>query len=156
MISSFTKHPWVDVAVFEDFSEGQALETFLKNHRVEARTYDDKVFRYFLFLRPPRVTYRVQVRGNAFRAATELMAGTPEAVPMLERAVHCPSCGSLQVNYPQMTRKFIMPTILLHLGIIFRVIHHEVYCESCHHVWNLPKDDAAAAHSVRAANESPL
>ena len=138
MSSSFKKHPWVNVGVFENLSEGQALETFLKNHRLEARTYDDKLFRYFLFLRPPRVTYRVQVRGNAFRAATELLNSAPEVAPILERAIHCPSCGSLNVNYPQMTRKFFLPTLMLHLGIIFRVIHHEAYCESCHHVWNLP------------------
>jgi len=92
-------------------------------------------------LRPPRVTYRVQVRGNAFRAATELLHNAPEAALILERALHCPSCGSLRVNFPQMTRKFIMPTILLHLGIIFRVIHHEAYCEGCHNVWNLPESE---------------
>jgi hypothetical protein len=141
MSSSFTKHPWVSVAVFESLDDGQLLETFLKNHRLEARTYDDKLFRYFLFLRPPSVTYRVQVRGNAFRAATELMEIAPEAGPILERAIHCPSCGSLNVNYPQMTRKFFLPTLLLHLGIIFRVIHHEAYCDSCHNVWNFPDTD---------------
>jgi hypothetical protein len=155
MKASFERHPWVDVAVFENLGDGQALETLLANHRIEARTYDDKMFRYFLFLRPPRVTYRVQVRGNAFRAAAELLDGTPEAPAILQQAVHCPSCGSLQVNYPQMTRKFIMPTVILHLGIIFRVIHHEAYCESCHHVWNLSQDDAAAHKVVSTAKPFP-
>jgi hypothetical protein len=138
MSSSFKRHPWVNVALFENLSDGRILETFLKKHRLEARTYDDKLFRIFLFLRPPRVTYRVQVRGNASRAAAELMENAPEAAPILERAIHCPSCGSLNVNYPQMTRKFFLPTVMLHLGIIFRVIHHEAYCDSCHNVWNLP------------------
>ncbi|HEX3855683.1 MAG TPA: hypothetical protein VHY30_00110 [Verrucomicrobiae bacterium] len=138
MSSSFQRHPWVNVAVFENLNDGQALEMFLKNHRLEARTYDDKLFRCFLFLRPPRITYRVEVRGNVFRAATELLDGAPEATAILQRAIHCPSCGSLSVQYPQMTRKFILPTVMLHLGIIFRIIHHEAYCESCHHIWNLP------------------
>jgi len=137
MSSTTKRHPWGTVAVFESLSDGQAFEIFLKNHQIEARTYDDKLFRWFLFLRPPRVTYRVQVRGNASRAAAEIMDAAPEASPILERAIHCPSCGSLNVNYPQMTRKFFLPTLLLHLGIIFRVIHHEAYCESCHNVWNL-------------------
>jgi hypothetical protein len=141
MSSSFQRHPWVDVAVFENLSDGQALETFLKNHRIEARAYDDKLFRYFLFLRPPRVTYRVQVRGNAFRAATELLDSASEALVILQRAIRCPSCDSLRVQYPQMTRKFILPTLILHLGIIFRVIDHEAYCESCHNVWNLPRPE---------------
>ncbi|HEV2320542.1 MAG TPA: hypothetical protein VGV18_12375, partial [Verrucomicrobiae bacterium] len=57
--------------------------------------------------------------------------------PILEKAIHCLSCGSLRVNYPQMTRRFFLPTVLLHLGIIFRVIGHECYCENCHMTWNL-------------------
>ena len=154
MRSPSKRHPWVNVAVFENLSDGQALETFLKNHRIETRTYDDKLFRLFLFLRPPRMTYRVQVRGNASRIAAELMDTAPEAVPILERAIHCPSCGSLNVNYPQMTRKFFLPTLLLHLGIIFRVIHHEAYCESCHNVWNLPRPEKKNLSSQSGIEEA--
>ena len=85
----------------------------------------------------------------------ELAAGARETAPILERALHCPSCGSLQVNYPQMTRKFFMPTVILHLGIIFHVIDHECYCESCHCVWNLPKENAAV-QEVHAGKQFPL
>ena len=127
---------WADVAVFEKLNDGQTLAAFLQGQRLEARTYDDKLFRYFLFLRPPRVTYRVQVRKNAFRAATEFL---DRSVPVvLEKALRCPSCGSLRVNYPQMTRKFLTPTVLLHFGLILRLIDHECYCEGCHYDWILP------------------
>jgi hypothetical protein len=133
-------HLWSDVAVFKNAADAKRLETFLTGLKFESRTYDDKLFRYFLFLRPPLVTYRVQVNGNAFRAASELLNQNMPAV--CERALHCPSCGSLQVNYPQMTRKFILPTVMLHLGIIFHVIEHQCYCEHCHAMWNLsPKDE---------------
>jgi hypothetical protein len=47
-----------------------------------------------------------------------------------------------------MTRKFLLPTVALHLGIIFRIIAHESYCENCHMTWNLEAD--VAAHKVRA------
>ena len=142
MKTSRRHQSWADVAVFENLDDGMTLEKFLTGHRLESRTYDDKLFRYFLFLRPPRVTYRVQVHGNAFRAATELLQQDAPAV--LEKALHCQSCGSLQVNYPQMTREFILPTVMLHLGIIFRVLEHQCYCEHCHHLWNLPQDAAVA------------
>ncbi|HTV76046.1 MAG TPA: hypothetical protein VMD57_03530 [Candidatus Baltobacteraceae bacterium] len=155
MKGSRNHQSWADVAVFEKLSDAKVLEKFLTDHRLEARAYDDKVFRYFLFLRPPTVTYRVQVRANAFRAAVELLGRDAPAI--LEQALHCPSCGSLQVNYPQMTRKFIMPTVLLHIGIIFRALDHECYCESCHHVWNLPKDEAAGVHkAVRITKPFPF
>jgi len=128
-------HAWHDVAVFDQRDAGQTLELFLQNNGFEARTSDDKLFRYFLFLRPPQVTYRVQVKKNRFDDAVKLLEANPP--PVLAQAIHCPSCGSLHVNYPQMTRRFVLPTILLHLGIIFRVVDHQCYCEHCHQMWNL-------------------
>ena len=140
MNPSQSHQAWRDVAVFESLEAGKVLDAFLKDKGLESRTYDDKFFRYFLFLHPPKVTYRVQVRGNHFDGVTELLrAKAPE---VLDRALHCPSCGSLRINYPQMTRKFILPTILLHLGIIFHVIGHECYCEHCHAMWTLPEGEA--------------
>ena len=130
------KHTWHDVAVFESKDTGKSFETFLRDNGFESRTSDDKWFRYFLFLRPPRVVYHVQVRKNHFSEATELLETNRPAV--LSEAMHCPSCDSLRVNYPQMTRRFLLPTVLLHLGIIFRVVEHECYCEHCHHMWTLP------------------
>jgi hypothetical protein len=59
------------------------------------------------------------------------------------------------VNYPQMTRRFVLPTILLHLGIIFRVVEHECYCEHCHQTWNLP-GDRATARKIRDVKPFPF
>ena len=144
-MNSRRHHPWVNVAVFENVSDGHILETFLKDREIDARTYDDKLLQNFLFLCPPRVTFRVQVRNDQFDKATRAM--DDDHPPILEKAIHCPSCGSLHVNYPQMTRKFFLPTVLLHLGIIFRIIGHECYCDHCHLTWNLLPD---SANKVRA------
>ena len=130
--------PWHDLALFESIDAGRTLETFLRDNGFDARTYDDKWFRYFLFLRPPRITYKIQVRRNRLTDAYKLLETQSPAV--LTKAMHCPSCGSLHVNYPQMTRRFVLPTILLHAGIILRVIEHQCYCEHCHHMWNLTAD----------------
>ena len=145
---------WVDVAVFKNVNDGKMLEALFRGKGLEARTYDDKAFRYFLFLRPPRVTYRVQVRQNHLESTNEFLDMNAPAI--LEKAIHCPSCGSLHVNYPQMTRKFILPTVLLHLGIIFRVIEHECYCESCHYIWHLSQAAAAAVHKARTIKQFPF
>jgi hypothetical protein len=140
---------WLDVAVFENVENGRVLEGFFRDNGIESRTYDDKAFRYFLFLRPPRVTWRVQVRKNHFEEAVKLIEAKNPAV--LDRAIHCPSCGSLRVNYPQMTRKFVLPTVLLHLGILSHIIEHQCYCEHCHEMWNLPKANARVqdAHAAK-------
>jgi len=154
MKTSRRHQSWTDVAVFENANDGKMLESFFRDKGLEARTYDDRAFRYFLFLRPPHATYRVQVRHNQLESAGELL--DKDAPAVLEKALHCPSCGSLRVNYPQMTRKFVMPTVILHLGIIFRVIDHECYCESCHYIWNLPKDGVAPVHKTSTARPFPF
>ena len=152
-MSPVSKHQlWTDVAVFEDLNAGKAVEAFLTGKGLQARTYDDRLFRYFLFLRPPRTTFRVQVRQGGFEAACGFLnAGAPDA---LQKAIHCPSCGSRSVDYPQMTRKFVLPTILLHLGILFRVIGHQCYCEHCHFMWSLPGELPRAAR--KAARPFPF
>ena len=96
-MSFWSQRPvWVDVAVFEDVNAGRTLEQFFTDRGLSARTYDDKLFRYFLFLRPPRVTFRVQVRQNQVRNANELLpAGAPD---FLQPALRCPSCASLRVS----------------------------------------------------------
>jgi hypothetical protein len=138
MSQSWNRQPWHDVALFESLDAAQILETYLRDHGFEARAYDDKWFRYFLFLRPPRITYHVQVRMNHVAAVAKLRETEPPAI--LAKAMHCPACSSLHVNYPQMTRRFVLPTMLLHLGIIFRVIDHQCYCEHCHNMWTLSGD----------------
>lgn len=129
---------WVNVTVFEKKGGAQALESLFKNKRIEARIYNDRILRLLLFLCPPRETFRVQVRHGFFKYAMEVLETEPGVPAILQQAVHCPDCGSLQVEYPQMTRKFILPTVLLHLGIIFRVVEHECYCGNCHCIWHLP------------------
>lgn len=135
--------------MFEDEASGKTLENFLKEKRLDARTYNDKVLQLFLFLCPPQATYRVQVRDKGQKLALELLKKNPPAI--LQVALHCPECGSLRISYPQMTRKFLLPTLFLHLGIIFRVIRHQAYCEDCHCVWSLPRKTEAAHPDEMAA-----
>lgn len=148
-MSSRIHYPWVDVAVFENINDGRILETFLRGREIDARAYHNKWFHAFLFLRPPHVAWRVQVRNDYFSTTQQILEGSHP--PILEKAIHCPSCGSLQVNYPQMTRKFLLPTVLLHLGIIFHIIGHEGYCEHCHLTWNLPQDVPQKTRAPRPA-----
>jgi|SRR5215471_12219091 len=128
-------HSWTDVAVFEDLNAARLVESLLSNQGIHARINDDKFFRRFLFLRPPRVTFRTQVDSKEYDRAKLFLRAN--AVDALNAAIHCPDCGSMRISYPQMTRKFVMPTLLLHLGILLHVIHHQCYCEDCHCFWDL-------------------
>jgi hypothetical protein len=156
MNASTKKQPWANIAVFENLNDGQILETTLKNNGFEARIFNDKLLQLFLFLCPPHATFRVQVREGDFKNAMDFLDREPTVSTLLKNAIHCPSCDSLRVQYPQMTRKFFLPTLVLHLGIIFRVIEHEAYCESCHCLWNLPKAGAPARLKHAPRKQFPL
>jgi hypothetical protein len=154
-MNSLKKHqPWTTLALFESEADCRVMKKILEGRGFEARTYNDKLLQHFLFLCPPRLTYRLQVRADEFKVVTHVLRTEPPGA--LAKAVRCPSCDSLQVNYPQMTRKFFLPTLTLHLGIIFRIIEHECFCEHCHCTWNLPKDHGVAPKIIRAAKVFPF
>ncbi|HEY5296975.1 MAG TPA: hypothetical protein VIK59_03540 [Verrucomicrobiae bacterium] len=155
-MSDSIHQPWNTIALFEKMSDAQRLEVLLKEKGLAARTYNDRLLQLFLFLCSPRATFRVQVRANDLEHATTLMKEDSAAAALLEKAIHCPACGSLRVSYPQMTRKFFLPTLLLHLGIIFRIIDHEAYCEKCHFIWSLPKDGIFPIPKIHAAKTFPF
>ena len=156
MIFSRKTQPWVTVAIFENANDGRMLEVDLKNKGFETRTYIDKLLQCFLFLCPPRATIRVQVRAHDFKNVTYFLDHESATSVLLQRAIRCPTCGSLRVQYPQMTRRFLLPTLSLHLGIILRFITHEAYCESCHWLWSLPKKRVSAPAQARAAKAVSL
>src|SRR6185369_4029118 len=98
-MNKMTGKSWVSVAVFEESNDAQVLETHFKNKRIEARIYNDKLLRLLLFLCPPRVTFRVQVRHGFFKYAMDLLEIEPGVSAILQKAFHCPDCGSLRVEY---------------------------------------------------------
>ena len=134
------------MAVFEDLNAGETVKTLLANAGIQARAYDDKFFRRFLFLRPPLVTFRLQVhRNDLARAQAFLKTVSPDP---FRQAIHCPECGSLRISYPQMTRKFILPTVVLHASILLRANDHQCYCEDCHSMWSLSEKASDPAPAV--------
>lgn len=139
MKTSVTMQPWVNLAVFEEVEDAEALELALCRQGLAVRTHHDWLLQIFLFLCPPHATYHAQIRDNHFHKAMQFLSREKFAAGLLQRALRCPACGSLRVQYPQMSRHFFLPTLLLHIGIIFRIIEHEAYCESCHSLWHLPK-----------------
>lgn len=138
------KARWITVALFDNLPAAKAFEAFLKENRIHSRTYNEPLLQFFLFLCPPRDIFQVQVGHQIQKMTIDLLNSWPPAV--LLKAIHCPECGSLRVVYPKLTRDSFWPTLCLNLGIIFRVIKHQAYCETCHHVWSLPKPGEVAGH----------
>ncbi len=60
---------------------------------------------------------------------------TPGARALMAEAMRCPSCHSRRVQFPQMTRKFILPTLMAQVFLLLGVLRPEYYCQDCHYAW---------------------
>jgi hypothetical protein len=79
---------------------------------------------------------KVQVEENEYETAKRQLKEWDATEHWLDQAVCCPECGSPDVDYPQVTRKFIMPS--LH-ALFYRLGLEEklFYCNTCQHTWPL-------------------
>src|SRR5262249_4085350 len=70
-----------------------------------------------------------------FERAQELMVEWEASDPDISAAlVRCPQCGSSNIEYPQMTRKFLTPALV---GVLcaMKIIPKEFYCQDCNFTW---------------------
>jgi hypothetical protein len=79
---------------------------------------------------------KVCVGENEFEPARARVKEWAAAENGLEQAIWCPECGSADVDFPQVTRKFVLPalhTFLYKVGLAEK----EFYCHTCHCTWPL-------------------
>ena len=143
---------WTDVAVFDDPEEANRFYGFLKTEGFDCRVHDERKLQRFWFWTPPQAGIQVQVAQKEFAAVEQWLDQTNGAPSLLARAIRCPSCKSLRVRYPQMTRKFILPTIVAQLLVLSGLMKRECYCENCQYTWarNAPHYPAVSGPATRA------
>jgi len=129
-------HPvWSRLAAFNRTRPAQARADFLLQHWFVVRLYDERKLQRFWFLARPIAGICVQVPEESIPAVREFVSTQPEAEELLRFAIHCPSCKSTRVHYPQMTRKNVLPTLVAHGLVSLGFLRHECYCEDCHFTW---------------------
>jgi hypothetical protein len=79
---------------------------------------------------------KVCIEEHEFEPAKRQLKEWDATEHLLDQAVCCPECGSPDVDFPQITRKFVLPT--LHALLFkFGLAEKEFYCHTCHHTWPL-------------------
>ncbi len=147
------KTPWTNLAVFENESDAHTLETFLQFHRIEARTVDNHLAQLALFLCPPASTSTLQIREIDLARALDFLTAGSSTRQTLNRAIHCPACGSFKILYPSLTRSAVVPTMALHLNLIFRFSGHEAFCENCRLIWQFHHPEISHVEKPLAFNQ---
>lgn len=130
----------VNVASFDEPWEADQLVRLMKDVHIDASLKDDRKLQQNWFLvRQPRAGVHVQVPEPDLVVAQTFLRGNPAAQRLFLRAVHCPACDSGRVQFPQMTRRNVLPTLIAHTLVFLGFMRQEYYCEDCHFSWT-PSD----------------
>src|SRR2546423_6332582 len=111
------------LAAFDDVEPAQQLRTRLQQAGIQAILHDDSKLQRFWFISEPRAAIHLDVARPDYQAASRLMEEWHQAEGVLKDAVRCPACHSPRVEYPQLTRKFVTPSLgclLMAVGEVLR------------------------------------
>jgi hypothetical protein len=81
---------------------------------------------------------RVQVDKHEYERAEQLLDECAVSSPdILRGAIHCPECGSSEVEYPQYNRKFKLEPAVVALLARAGLFEKKFYCCHCHFTWGI-------------------
>ncbi len=126
------------IATFNTEEAAIVIRNRLRESGIPAELHDQKMLQRVWFLAKPYAAYHIEVPQEHLEPAQRLMSDWQADEAALSEALRCPECGSLKVEYPQMSRKFITPTLVAHGLALLGILHHRFYCVECHHTWPWP------------------
>jgi len=131
----------VTILTFDGPVEAQALKQRFEAAGVPAHVLDERRQQRYRFLAEERAGIHLQVAREDFERARQLAVEWEATDLGIKQAVYCPQCKSSRVEFPQVTRKFLMPSVYAFLCAI-GVCEQRYYCEDCHYTWSPhPKPD---------------
>jgi hypothetical protein len=142
MTNKIHKKDLVTVATFNAMSDAERLKSWLESEGLPAVVLDETKLQKYWFMTAPRTGVHVQTTRDNFEQAHAIL-NSLAAVPYLSFAVRCPSCGSVRVQYPDLTRKNLLPTLVAQIFVLIHVTRHKYYCEDCHFTWRAPNKPAS-------------
>ena len=123
----------VTIATYNEPAKAKKLKDKFNAAGVKADLHNEANLQTYAFMSKPKASAHVMVEEKDFQRAHNLMVEWEAADPDVA-AVRCPQCNSTRVQYPQMTRKFLMPGLAAIL-LALKVFPKEFYCEDCHFTW---------------------
>ncbi len=124
----------VTIATYDGRSAAAKLKSWLRGKNIPAKIQDETRLQRYWFLALPKAGIHVQIPMESFENVRGLFHKR-QATRLLRRAVRCPSCNSCRVQYPDLSRRNILPTLFAQVLVLLHIIRHRYYCEDCHFSW---------------------
>jgi hypothetical protein len=125
------------LATFDRLEPAETLKSRLEQSGIHAVVHDESRLQRFGFMTKPAATKKVEVPCDDLSKAKTLLDAWDRSDGVLKHAIRCPQCNSPRVEYPQFTRKFIVP-IVVELFVSMGLFEKDFYCQDCHFTW--PKE----------------
>lgn len=124
----------VTVLTFNEPEEAQPIKARLEQAGIPTEIHDERKMQRYAFLAQPLAGIRVRVQNEKYESARKLLQEWHQQDQLLAHAIHCPSCNSSRIEYPQFTRKFLLPYIGVMLCRI-GMLEPKFYCQECQFTW---------------------
>jgi rubrerythrin len=124
----------VTIATYNEQTKAKHVREKLEQSGVRADIIGEGTIQRVAFMSKPQANVKVKVDEADFEKAQKLMREWESADPEIGSALRCPQCGSAEIEFPQLTRKFLTPAIASVLFAL-KVFPKEFYCRSCHYTW---------------------
>lgn len=123
-----------NILTFNEPSKAEPIRKRLEDAGIPATLLDERKIQRYWFISEPLAGVKVRVDKKDYQRAKDLIDKWDIEENALCDAIHCPACASSEVEYPQFTRKFLLPTfyaVLCKIGLM----RTEFYCTHCHFTW---------------------
>ena len=125
----------VTIATFNEPDKAKRLKQRFQEAEIQADVHNEQHLQ-MAFMSRPQANVKVMVDDADFERAQSLMIEWETSDPEIGSAmIRCPQCGSSNIEYPQMTRKFLTPALVALLCGL-KIIPKEFYCQDCHYTWS--------------------
>jgi len=128
----------IPVALFKGRAPAEPIRARLSEAGIPAEIHDELLLEKLWFVSKPKCCVRLEVPADQFEKGEQLLVEWDSKEGALHDAIHCPECGSLLVDYPQITRKSVMTNLAMGLAAELGLVEKQYYCQECHFTW--PKE----------------
>lgn len=125
----------VTIATFNEPAKAKHLKDRLQSSGVKADVHNEGALQAVAFMSKPQANAKVLVEEKDFETVQKLLVEWEATDPDIGAAIRCPQCKSPRVEYPQLTRKFLVPGIAAILFAL-KIFQKEFYCQDCHFTWS--------------------
>jgi len=125
-----------DAFTFDDHEQAKEAAAILVNNGFAAQAHDESSVQKYFLMSEPVGAAKVDVESAQLKDAREFVAKRAAAGDqILSHAWRCPDCGGFEVQYPQFSRKSVIPAISMDLLAAGKVVEKKCYCQECKATW---------------------